>query len=371
MAETFEVLEWHEAVRRRPAMYIGGTGFQGFIYIVREFFSSYHRYIDRTEFTNGQASADAEAEGYSFEITGKQSGIFRLEKLRTPVAANINERLLLRSFDFAVLNALSEDYEFTLFDKDKNEIFRQVYKQGILQSGTFNENEYSGESLEIKFDLDTLVLDDFEINPHYISELIRGLAFLNKDRIFKLKYYVDDMPCQVIYRFEKGLRDLIEITEMGGWGGVLFTTELEYRSENESADICFAFWDYSVNEPFLKSFVNSYYTHEGGTHKDALLLGISKALKKYVKEEKPDDFFVITNRTILSSLIGAINVKMKSPQFYGSMKDRLSNKEIIKPISELVFKTVYEKLKSDNETAVKLIHNFDEVHWNRKWLRRL
>ena len=371
MSQELTILDWREAVRKRPAMYVGSTGIQGFINLLKGFFASFYQYLDTSSFANGRCVRIFDAEMFSFEITGKRSGIFRFEKLKVQIPSNINENLQTIGFDFPVLNALSQKYEFTLFDKDEKEIFKQVYEQGILQIGKVDEKEYHPDTLEIKFEMDSSIWDEFEINPHFVAEVIEELAFLNKNKTFELKYSVNNESCRIVYQFENGLRDLIKIKGFKGIGPTIFGTEVEYQSENYSADICLSFWDYSINEPFFKSFVNNLYTHEGGTHKKALLLGIGNALKKYVKEHKPNDFFVITNRTILSCLIGGIHLKMKHPGFEGSTKNKLANKEIIKSISDFVFEKVYEKLKSDEETAKKVIRHFYEIHWNKKWLERL
>jgi DNA gyrase subunit B len=371
MTQDMLILTWREAVRKRPVMYTGSTGIWGFINLLKDFFASHYKYTDITKWGSNMSVINLEAGKSAFEITGKQSGIFRYIGLKNPISGNICENLIQTNFDFAVLNGLSQTYEFSLFDKDKKEILKQVYQQGILQSGKVDEKEHFADTLEIKFELDSSIWDEFEINPHFVAEVIEELAFLNEHKIFELKYSVNDEPCQIIYQFENGLRDLIKIKGFKGIGLTVFATELEYKSEEYSADICLSFWDYSINEPFFKSFVNNHYTHEGGTHKKALLSGIGRALRKYVKEHKPNEFFVITDRTILSCLIGGIHLKMKQPRFEGSTKNKLANKEIIKPISDFVFEKVYEKLKSDKETAKKVIRHFYEIHWNKKWLERL
>ncbi len=363
MTQDIPQLTWLEAVRKRPAMYVGSTGLQGFINILKGFFANFYSYIEKHKLF--------EAENLSFEIIGKQSGVLVFDKLKFKISSDINENLMSHVFEFAVLNALSKNYECRLFDEDKNEIFQQIYHQGIWQSVSVDKKEYFGETLEIKFVLDLTIWEEFEINPHFVAEIIEELAFLNKNKTFELKYSVNNESCRIIYQFENGLRDLIKIKGFKGFGPTVFVSELEYKSDEFSADICFSFWDYSINEPFFKSFVNNLYTHEGGTHKKALLSGIGKALKKYAKDFKPNDFFVITEQTILSRLIGAIHLKMKQPNFEGSTKNKLANEEIITPVSDFVFENVYEKLRSDEETANSVIRHFYEIHWNKEWLKRL
>lgn len=363
-----ENLTWLEAVRKRPAMYVGSTGIYGFTHILKELFASFYKYFDPEDIAFKLHSYNLEADKISFEICGKQSGIFRIEKPKNKIPANISENLS-SGFDFAVLNALSIDYKFRLFDKTSKLLLEQIYRRGILQSGVANSAEFAFETMEIEFTLDLAIWQEFEINPYFCAEIIKELAFLNEDKIFELKYALGGEKCRIIYQFPNGIKDLVSINSMSGHGSTIFPTDLKYQSENFSADICFAFRKYSVDEPFFKSFVNNHYTHEGGTHAKALLFGIGSALKKFIKEQKPDESFVITNRTILSSLIGVIHLKMKKPSFEGSIKNKLNNPQIIEPISEMIFKNLYEQLINDPKTAIDLIrHKFAEVHWNRKWL---
>lgn len=364
-----EISDWREAVRKRPAMYTGSTGILGFEHLLKELFASFNKYLVNDTFTFNLPVSVIEAETISFEILRNRSGVLRFDKSNGRISANISENLK-SGFDLAVLNALSLNYEFRLFDPARNLILEQIYRQGIPQSGIVDETEHSFETLEIKFALDPEIWEEFEIHPHFIAEIIKELAFLNEDRIFELKYSAEGTNCRIIYRFPDGLKELVALKAMRGWGGTLFETELEFKAENYSVDICFCFHEYSINEPFFKSFVNNHYTHEGGTHARALLSGIAKALKKFVKEHRPDDFFVITERTILSRLVGAVHLKIKRPSFYGSTKNKLNNREISKPISEFVFNKLYEKLEADRRAATDLIRHFSEIHWNRKWLKR-
>lgn len=360
-----------EAIRKRPAMYTGSTQIQGFEHLLRDLFASFYKYADIDNSSFRPPVFFFEAERISLEILGKQSGIFRFEKPNRKIPANISENLKF-GFDLAILNALSLNYEFRLFDQNHTLLLKQIYQQGILQHGIVEETEYSFDTMEIKFTLDSEIWEEFKINPYYIAEIIKELAFLNEDKTFELKYSVGGEDCRIIYQFPNGLKDLVQINGTRGWGSLIYLTELQYKSEDFSADICFSFHDYSVNEPLFKSFVNNHYTHEGGIHVKALLSGIGKALKKFIKEHKPDDFFVITNQTISSSLVGAIHLKMKHPSFEGSIKNKLNNPQIVEPISELVFKKFYEKLENQPEAAIDFVcHKFAEIHWNNKWLKRL
>lgn len=365
------ILTWREAIRKRPAMYVGSTGIQGFTHLLKEFFASFYRYVDVTQQTGDSPAINLEAEQSSFSITGKQSGIFLYNGLGYPIIGNISENLTLFGCDFAVLNALSQNYELSLFDKDKNELLKQVYNQGISQDGTIDEQEYFAKSLQIKFELDDSIWENFSINPIFTSDIIKDLAFLNKDKTFEIKYLVNTESCRVVYHFKDGLRDMIESQKPSGWGSTIFDTYIEKDFENFSVETAFAFWNYSVNEPFFKSFVNNHHTHENGTHADALISGIIRASRDYVEKHHTTERFVITKRTVLSFLLAGVHVKMKKPHFCGSTKDKLDSKEILKPLSDYIAQLLFEKFESDHEKTKDIIRHFYEIHWNKNWLKHL
>ena len=354
----FEKLDWREAVRKRPAMYTGNTGVYGFTSILNGFFANFYAWHD--------SSTIIEAGNLSFEITGNQSGIITLDKLETKIPSNANETLHPFGFNFAVLNALSQTYELTLFDKDDNEILKQIYQQGLLQSGTVDDEEYAAESLQIKFELDNSIWQYFEINPIAKAELIKTLAFLNKDKTFELKYSVDNQLCRIIYHFKHGLKEMIDVSKLTDWSSTVFDTHIEKDFETFSVELAFAFENYGSNKSYLKSFVNNHYTVDNGTHANAFISGIIESSKKYVEKHLPGKRFVITKQTVLSFLLCAIHIKMKQAEFVGATMNQLRNREIIKPLSDFIAELFFKKLESDKEKAESIISHFAEIHWNNK-----
>jgi DNA gyrase subunit B len=363
--ESIQVLEWRDAIRKRPAMYMGSIKFCGFLNIIKSFFTSDYPVI--------------EAQDYSIELLGSKSGKICFHSLKKPVLSIINQVLYLNNVEFAALNALSNKYEFTLYDENKNVVLKQVYEKGVLKGGIVDEKEYFADSLEIKFDLDSSVWKEFSICPHLVSETLKELAFLNKGKTFAFTYLDNNQPCQVIYHFKDGLRDMLRFEEMRTYGEVLFPTWFEQDFENFSTEIGFSFSGNSYDKSFFKSFVNEYYTHEGGIHAEAMISVITKALKRYVKkycsndkflfnqETEMSSNFVVSKRIILKYLIGVIRVKMKQPRFSSYYRTKLESPEIFKPISDFVIQTFFQILENDREKANNLIKHFHAVFWKKSY----
>lgn len=355
-----QILEWSEAVRMRPVMYTGSTGIQGFVHILQSILTESYPFAESRRILNAQEIC--------FEWLDKFSGKLILKKFKHKIPANICHTLYGAGDEFAILNALSRNFEFTLFDREQNEILKNIYFEGNLQIGIDDEMEYSADRLEMTFQLDATIWEEFEINPHCLSSLLKDIAFINKGKSLEIKYLVDNQQCRIIYKFDSGLHDLIKIKSLNGIGPTLFETSIEREFDGFSADFAFVFWDYSVNEPFLRSYLNNFNTHGHGTHVDALLSGIIKASKKFARKHEPDENYVITQRTVKSFLIASIHPKLGKPTFYYSTKSQLTSKEIVKPVSDFVSGLFFEKLENDKEQAKAFFRHFAAIHWKKNWL---
>ena len=343
-AEDITVLEWREAVRKRPAMYVGSTYIQGLIHLLKSVtiypFSSF------------------DSDRVSFEITGETSGKFKILNIKNHIKDNINEDLHLFGCDFPLLNALSEKYEFRLFDKDENEISKQVYQQGILESGRVEETEILADGLEINFKLDETIWETFKIEPELVSDIFKEIAFLHKNKILEINYSVKDEPCKIIYIFENGLQNKIEIEKNKGLGSTIFDTWFEVQLENCFVEAAFGFREYSVDEPYLKSYVNDHYTHEGGTHVEGLLKGLTYGVMKHFQKHELTQKYKISEKGMRENLVAAIQIRMEEPMFSGCVRNKLASSQIIEPIANHVADLLFQKIENDPESTEKLVRKF-------------
>jgi DNA gyrase subunit B len=342
--EEITVFEWREAVRERPAMYVGSTYIQGLINLLKSI----------TIYPLSGLDSDR----VSFEITGKMSGKLKVLNIKNPIKDNINENLQLFGCDFPLLNALSEKYEFIVFDKDRNETLKQIYQQGILKSGNVGEKEVNANSLEINFKLDESIWETFKIEPELVSDIFKEIAFLHKNEIFEINYSVKNEPCKIIYSFENGLQNKIEIEKNKGLGSTIFDTWFEVQLENCFVEAAFGFREYSVDEPYLKSYANDHYTHEGGTHVEGLLKGLTYGVMKHFQKHELTQKYKISEKGMRENLVAAIQIRMENPMFSGCVRNKLASSQIIEPIANYVADLLFQKIENDPESTEKLVRKF-------------
>ena len=344
MTQEISQSTWREAVRKRPAMYIGSTYIKGFIHLLKS--------------VAIQSLSILDSNRVSFEITGEMSGKINILNLRNLIKDNINEDLQILSFEFAALNALSEKYEFVLFDNSKIDIRKQIYHQGVLESGIVDGEEISADSLEINFKLDETMWEPFKIEPELVSDIFKEIAFLHRNKVLEINYPVKNEPCKIIYIFENGLQNKIEIEKNKGLGSTIFDTWFEVQLENCFVEAAFGFREYSVDEPYLKSYANDHYTHEGGTHVEGLLKGLTYGVMKHFQKHELTQKYKISEKGMRENLVAAIQIRMEEPMFSGCVRNKLASSQIIEPIANHVADLLFQKIENDPESTEKLVRKF-------------
>jgi len=341
-----------EHIRLRPAMYLGRVNIKGFIELLKGLFSN--------------VLSDLKSDYITFEIIESNSAILKANNVLLPVIDNWSKwnpnsnRTNPFILEFQVLNALCTSFEIKLLNKTHKAIFRQEYKNGEFIKGDKNKNEIQCSQLEIEFTLDKEIWgEDFEWNENFLNHQIREFAYLYSEVKFNFLYQVNNENCNITYFYKNGLKDRIEIEKLNGLMETYIDIQIKDKIENFHIETSLAFRGSYIDQPFLKSFVNDYYTHENGSHVDGIINGLTKGIKKYILKHNLKGNFKISKKRTKKRLIAAINIKMDGPQFSGSVKNKLANKEIIKPIESYVTNLFIEKLEEDKESAKKLLWLFE------------
>lgn len=145
---------------------------------------------------------------------------------------------------------------------------------------------------------------------------------------------------------------------LNGLGGGYFSTSIDEKIGDFNIEAAFAFRKYTVDESFLKSFVNDEYTHENGTHVDGMLKGLTYGVMKYFKKNKLTNDYKISESGIREGLIGAINIRMENPNYSGCVKNKLANPEVLQPIADYFANLLFKKIEDNDEFTQHLIDKF-------------
>ena len=351
-ADSIQVLEGLEAVRKRPAMYIGDIGFKGLHHLVYEVVDNsidealggYCKNID--VFVNPDNSITVKDDGRgiptAMHTKEKKSA---LEVVMTVLHAggkfdkdSYKVSGGLHGVGVSVVNALSTHLKVTVYREGK--IFVQEYAMGKPLYDVKVTGETNRTGTETTFLPDASIF--ITANYHYdtLAARLRELAFLNKE----IRLNLTDLreadaegknPAETFYS-QGGLREFVAYLDEtrekliaepiymeGDRGGIPVEVAMQYNT--------------SFNEN-VHSYVNNINTHEGGTHLAGFRRALTRTLKNYAEKsgmlEKVK--FEISGDDFREGLTAVISVKVQEPQFEGQTKTKLGNNEVMGAVDQAV-----------------------------------
>ena len=358
----------NKQIRLRPAMYIGRMNLQGFVEILKG--------IIRIVFER------TDADFVFFRMLAGNKGELLFNNIKQPIDchwfnwnphvntntnANSNKREeqdINQYSDFLYLqslNALSKSLVYQLYSARGNYLIYRLFEKGELVNGPKKHKNISAYGMEISFKLDKGIWDKgFVWNPNFVCEQIKSYAYLHKDKTFRIEYKTGGAKCNVVYAFENGLKDKIDIEILKGWGSPYFDTWFDAQiNEDIWVEVAFAFREYAIDEKYLKSYVNGNYTPENGTHVTALLKGLTNGVMQYFQKHDLTQKYKISEKGIEENLLACIHLKIDKPTFSGCVKYKLDNSEIIKPIAKYIADILFKKMEKDKLATQKLIGIFE------------
>ena len=364
-AQSIKIMEGLEAVRKRPAMYIGSTGPQGLHHLVYEVVDnsvdeSLAGYCDNIEVvlhTNGSCSVEDNGRGIPVDIhpTEKVSAAqVVLTKLHAGGKFDKDSYKYsggLHGVGISVVNALSKDLQLEIY-KDGT-IYTQTYKKGdpvapLKEAGSTNkrgtkvtflpDGEIFQETTDFSFDV--------------LSTRLRELAFLNKN----LKISITDQRTnkEHVFFYEGGIISFVE--SINSKKTPIFNDIISIQHEDDKyiLDIAMQYNDGYTEQIF--SFVNNINTVEGGTHVSGFKSALTKACNKrgtMLKMIKDSEGF--SSEDVREGLVCVISIKVPEPQFEGQTKTKLGNNEIKGLVDSWVFAKLDEYFEENPNTAKKIL----------------
>lgn len=366
-AKNINVLKGLEAVRKRPAMYIGDVSSRGLHHLVNEVVDNsideamvgYCDKIDVQINKDGSVTVSDNGRGIPVDIhpVEKRSA---LEVVMTVLHAggkfdksSYKVSGGLHGVGVSVVNALSEWLKVEV--KRDGKIYFQEYRRGfpVKPVKEIGKTKRGERGTTVTFFPDSEIFKVTEFRFDILTERMRELAYLNKNITINIKDERNGGE-EVSYHFKGGLIEFVKYLDASRQA-LHKTVYIEGEKDNTPVEIAFQYTDgYSEN---IFSYVNNINTHEGGTHLVGFKTALTRTLNNYayknnlIKEGK----ITLTGDDFREGLTGVISVKVAEPQFEGQTKTKLGNSETKSAVETLVGEKLAEFLEENPPVGRKII----------------
>ncbi len=366
-ADSIQVLEGLEAVRKRPSMYIGDTGFKGLHHLVYEVvdnsideaLAGHCDTIDVKINTDNSITVRDNGRGIptGYHAKEKKSA---LEVVMTVLHAggkfdkdSYKVSGGLHGVGVSCVNALSTDLLVTVWQNGK--VYEQAYQIGkpvydVREIGTTDDR-----GTQVHFKPDATIFTTTEYSFDTLSSRLRELAFLNKGirlTISDLRDLDDDGNAKSTSFFsEGGLREFVEYLDATREKLIESPMYMEGEKQGIPVEVAMLYNNsYSEN---IHSYVNNINTHEGGTHLAGFRRGLTRTLKAYADKSGmlAKVKFEIAGDDFREGLTAVISVKVQEPQFEGQTKTKLGNNEVMGAVDQAVSEMLSNYLEENPKQA--------------------
>ena len=367
-AEKITVLKGLEAVRKRPAMYIGDVGKKGLHHLIWEVVDNsideaMAGHCDTIEVVledNGSITVEDNGRGIPVDIN-KKEGKSGLELVMTVLHAGgkfdkdtYKVSGGLHGVGVSVVNALSEKCIATVFRGGHK--YSQEYKIGIAQTGVekIEETEKTGTRVNFTPDYSVFVGQTFEND--IIDERLRELAYLNSG--IKIKFYNKKEDKKTEHFYEGGLSEFVK--HLNKKNSPLFPEPVHIKGEKENVPVDLAL---SYNETYssnVLTFVNNINTIEGGTHLAGFKTALTRSLNQYANKNniiktKKNENISLSGDDVREGITAVLSIKVQEPQFEGQTKTKLGNGEIKGICDSIIMEGLLDFLERNPDTAKTII----------------
>jgi len=363
-ASDIKVLEGLEAVRKRPAMYIGDTGSYGLHHLVYEAVDNavdeamggYCDSIKVILHSDGSCSVGDNGRGIPVD-THKETGKSAAEVVLTVLHAGGKFEHSaykvsggLHGVGISVVNALSEWLEIEIRREGKT--WTQRYEYGVPQGDLAPGEKTSKHGTLIRFKPDTKIFEETSFSFDTLSNRLRELAFLNKG----LKIVIEDERDERSHTFlyKGGIIEFIKHLNENKTPvhpKVLF---FEGKKDNIEVEVALQYNDGYQESVF--SFANNINTREGGTHLTGFRAALTGQLSSYAQAQGYLKTFkgAVTGDDVREGLTAVVSVRIPDPQFEGQTKAKLGNSEVKGLVQQIVNDRLAEAFEEDPTTARKI-----------------
>jgi len=369
-ADSIQVLEGLEAVRKRPAMYIGDVGVRGLHHLVYEVvdnsideaLAGYCSQIDVTINEDNSITVIDNGRGIPVEMHEKEKRS-ALEVVMTVLHAggkfdkgSYKVSGGLHGVGVSCVNALSSRMTVDVMRQGKK--WTQTYEKGKPLAPVAQTGMSDGSGTITTFMPDNTIFQTVEFRFDILATRLRELAFLNKNILLTLtdKREMAENgngvhPMKENFFSERGLMEFVEYLDVNRERLTENVIYINYEKGDIPVELALQYnTSFSEN---VHSYVNNINTIEGGTHLAGFRRGLTRTLKKYAEDSGMTSKlkFDINGDDFREGLTSVISVKVAEPQFEGQTKTKLGNSEVMGAVDMAVSSALSNYLEENPKDA--------------------
>jgi DNA gyrase subunit B len=370
-ANSIQVLEGLEAVRKRPAMYIGDTSNRGLHHLVYEAvdnsideaMAGYCNSIEVVIHIDNSVSVIDNGRGIPVGMHPKYPDKSALEVVLTTLHAGgkFNATVYkvaggLHGVGISCVNALSEWLEAEV--KQDGHIWFMNFRRGVAQSKLERRGRTRSTGTRITFRPDPEIFEETVFNGETLLNRLRELAFLNTDlRISFEDERTDDEA--VVMQYKGGIMEYVawlnRKKESLHRKAICFAAEKDHIQGEVALQYTTAYSETVI------SFANNINTYEGGTHLSGFRAGLTKALNDYMRKNDKKGAGDLSGEDVREGLTAIISVRVSNPQFEGQTKTKLGNSNVQGILNSMVQEGLGTYFEENPTVANRIIQKVTEA----------
>jgi DNA gyrase subunit B len=365
-ADGIQVLKGLEAVRKRPAMYIGGTGPSGLHHLVYEVVDNsideaLAGFCDRVSVVlhaDGSTTVADNGRGIPVDLHPEQKRP-ALEVVMTMLHAGgkFDKKAYkvsggLHGVGVSVVNALSE-WLVVEVQRDGH-AWRQRYERGEPAGDVQMVGDSDATGTTVTFFPDREIFETIELSFDTLSQRLRELAFLNNG----VSIHIEDergKGRKHEFRYEGGIREFVQHLNANKVPMHPEPIYVQAEREGVAVEIAMQYNDSYVENIF--AFANNINTTEGGTHLVGFKAALTRVINNYAQKNNllKNDKMQITGEDVREGLAAVISVKLAEPQFEGQTKTKLGNSEVKGLVESIVSQGLGDFLEENPPVARRVL----------------
>jgi DNA gyrase subunit B len=365
-ARNIQVLKGLEAVRKRPAMYVGDISIKGLHHLVYEIVDNS---IDEAMAGYADEIKVIIEKDESITVSDNGRGIpVDIHKEENRPAVEVIMTVLhaggkfdknsykvsggLHGVGASVVNALSKWCAIEIYRDGK--IYKQTYERGVVTSNLEVIGETKSTGTKIQFYADDEIFKTVHYKFDILANRLRELAFLNKN----LKITLEDKRSNKseIYQYEGGLSAFVKFLDETRIS--LHKSPIYFEGEREEIPIQIALNYNNAYTETILTYCNNVNTIEGGSHLSGFKTALTRSLNYYAQQYnliKNNDKFSLSGEDVREGLTAVVSVKVSEPQFEGQTKTKLGNSEVRGAVESLVNEKLFTFLEENPSVAKAII----------------